>query len=66
MTRHKTSTLDLRNSYDRYIYALKEVSRCYGLCDARSQAEIDRIAEDTRYYLEVQTSRMNGIKEKLK
>jgi hypothetical protein len=63
MTRHKTSTLDLRSAYDRFIYALKEVSRCYGLTDVRTQQEIDRIADDTAFYLGLQTRRMERIKK---
>jgi hypothetical protein len=65
-TRHKTSTCDLRAVYDRFIYALKEVSRCYGQLDSRSQAEIDKITVDTYHYLQVQTGRMQMIKESAK
>ena len=66
MIRHKTSTCDLRAAYDRYIYALKEVSRCYGLSDVRTKQEIDCIAEDTAFYLGLQTRRMERIKSEVK
>ena len=66
MIRHKTSTCDLRAAYDRYIYALKEVSRCYGLTEVKTQQEIDRIAEDTALFLGLQTRRMERIKAEVK
>lgn len=64
MKRHKTSTLDIRSAYDKYVYALKQSSRLYGKLNVLDQKVIDSSANDIHAFLKVHTHNLEMLVKK--